>query len=172
MTDRLFVAAWPDGSTRDGLAALPRSVEDGVRWVPPENWHVTLRFLGTADVDEVATRLAGADLPAVRAELGPAIEWLGTQLVVPVSGVDDLAAAVALATADVGELPRHRFRGHLTVARTRRHATSAMAGLPCTGGFDVADIALVRSELLPDGASYTTIATFPTGGPSNVSPRG
>ena len=43
---RLFVALWPAEDAIAELRALPRKDQLGVRFVPPENWHVTLRFLG------------------------------------------------------------------------------------------------------------------------------
>lgn len=160
--DRLFVAAWPDAPTAAALRRLPRPDERGVRWVPPEQWHVTLRFLGTCDRDEVEARLGAAHLPGGRARLGPAVEWLGPQLVVPVAGVDELATAVQDATDGIGDPPRPRFRGHLTIARTRRSASSTVLGHPVDGSFPVVEIALVRSDLTSDGPRYTTLATFPT----------
>ena len=69
---RLFVAAFPSDEVVEALSSLPRPVEPGVRWVPPERWHATLRFLGDADPDEVAARLARVELPAATASVGPA----------------------------------------------------------------------------------------------------
>ena len=161
VTERLFVAAWPDAATAAALRELPRPELDGVRWVVPEQWHVTLRFLGDCDRELVAARLAAATLPSARARLGPAVGWLGRQVVVPVVGVDELAAAVHRATVGVGEPPRPRFRGHLTLARVRRDATPSLVGHRVSGAFDVDAVALVGSELSPSGARYTTIATYP-----------
>lgn len=160
--DRLFVAASPDAATVTTLRLLPRPDERGVQWVRDEDWHVTLRFLGTCDTEAVIRRLDEAELPACRAFLGPAVDWLGPQLVVPVSGVDGLAAAVHAATEGIGDPPRPHFRGHLTIARTRRAATSTVLGHRVSAVFDVAEVALVRSELTSDGRRYTTVATFPT----------
>lgn len=160
--DRLFVTAWPDAATRAALAALPRPDEPGVRWVPPENWHVTLRFLGDVDAATVDARLAAGRFARTVASLGPAVGRLGPQLVVPITGVDDLARAVTDATADLGEPPRHRFRGHLTLARTRRGAHSGLVGHEVAGRFTVDEIALVRSDLTPAGPTYTDIARYPT----------
>jgi RNA 2',3'-cyclic 3'-phosphodiesterase len=166
---RLFVAAWPDADTVRRLRELGRPDEAGVRWVPERNLHVTLRFLGEVDPSEVGRRLATADLPATRAVLGPEIERLGgQQIVVPVAGVDALAAAVRSATAEVGEHDSRPFRGHLTIARTRRGATSSLIGRALTSSFDVSEVALVASELLPTGAVYTTVATFPIGTASSA----
>ena len=54
---RLFVAAWPPSELTADLTGLPRKNRPGIKWVEPENWHVTLRFLGDADPDEVTRRL-------------------------------------------------------------------------------------------------------------------
>jgi RNA 2',3'-cyclic 3'-phosphodiesterase len=160
--DRLFVAAHPDPATVATLRQLPRPDERGVRWVPEENWHVTLRFLGTCDTSAVTERLGAAELPACRVSLGPAVDWLGPRLVVPADGVDELAAAVHAVTEGIGDPPWPRFRGHLTIARTRRSATSSLLGHPVAASFTVDEIALVRSELTSDGPRYTTVATYPT----------
>lgn len=156
----MFVAAWP---TDEAVAALNALLdvddEPGIRPVPEQNWHVTLRFLGQASVDEVRAALSGADLPPARARLGPVIERLGPrQIVVPASGVDELARAVRSATVDLGAPDRHPFRGHLTIARTKPKAPSRLVGLPFVAEFEIAEIALVESELRPTGAVYTTVA--------------
>jgi 2'-5' RNA ligase len=158
---RLFVAALPDEPTTAALRTLPRPDEPGVRWVPEANWHVTLRFIGDAEVDEVVAPLDGLDGACARAELGPAVAWLGSHLVVPVGGLDDLAVAVRSATAGIGATARQRFVGHLTIARTQPGVTSSVVGTPIRIGFDVDEIALVVSDLRPDGVAYTTLRTFP-----------
>ena len=97
---RLFVAALPDRAAVDVLRLLPSSDEPGVRRVPEPNWHVTLRFLGEADMDEVTRAVRGIDAASCRAVLGPNVERLGErQIVVPVAGVNELAAAVLRAYA-------------------------------------------------------------------------
>lgn len=161
--NRLFVAAWPDAATIDLLGALHREDEPGVRRVPDRNLHVTLRFLGDADPDAAAARLNAAALPAAVVTLGPAVERLGDrQIAVPVDGADRLAAAVRTATATLGVDDRRRFRGHLTIARVKPRSVSALLGSSITGGFTIHIVSLVASELSPDGATYSTLATFPT----------
>ena len=46
-------------------------------------------------------------------------------LVVPVAGLDDMAATIARATASIGEAPRKRFVGHLTIARVKANVADA-----------------------------------------------
>lgn len=161
---RLFVAAFPTPELHAALRTLPPVDEPGVRPVPPEQWHVTLRFVGEADEGELTALLSNAELPRVTARLGPRTVRLGPRVIaVPVSGVDALAAAVRAATAGVGEQDRRPFRGHLTIARTRPDAGSQLVGTPLDGRFDIDEIALVRSELNSTGAVYTTAARFATG---------
>ena len=40
---------WPPPEVVARLAALARPTVEGVRWTTPEQWHVTLRFLGWVD---------------------------------------------------------------------------------------------------------------------------
>ncbi len=160
---RMFVAAWPSADVRAALHELPAVNEPGVRRVPPQNWHVTLRFVGDADPDELIALLGHARPPRAVARLGPAVDRLDArQVVVPVAGVDELAAAVRDATREIGEIDRRPFRGHLTVARTKRGARTALVGVPFDATFTVDEIAIVGSELAPTGAVYTTLASLPT----------
>ena len=160
---RLFVAAWPDAATIERLAALTRHDTTGVRWVPDQNLHITLRFLGEVDLGVTSDLLAAAALPSATATLGPEVVQLGgRQVVVPVDGVDRLAAAVRSATAAIGEHDPRRFRGHVTVARTKRGVSSTLIGTPFGGVFAITEVALVASDLRPTGAVYTTVDTFPT----------
>jgi 2'-5' RNA ligase len=156
---RLFVAVWPPPSVAGLLGGLPRDEASRLRWTTPDQWHVTLRFLG--DVDEAAALelFHGVKGRRVDAELGPTVERLGPELVVvPVRGLDALAAAVWAVSPDLGEPPHvDGFRGHLTVARQRGGGSTSADGVAVSAGFVVDEIALVRSDLHADGARYTTV---------------
>lgn len=164
---RLFIAVWPPDEVVEELRALPRKDQRSVRFLPPENWHVTLRFLGDTDVGAVADALDGLRAESTAARLGPGVDLLGERaVVVPVHGLDDLAATVTERTEDLGARPRSRFVGHLTLARVKPYALTP-SGLPRALGmtveaeFTVDEIALVASRLHPDGARYDTVATWP-----------
>jgi 2'-5' RNA ligase len=161
---RLFVAVVPPDDVVADLLALRRKDQRGVRFVKPEAWHVTLRFLGECPAAEVVDALVDAQLPAARARLGAGVDVLDERvLAIPVDGLDDLAAAVVTATRDIGDPPpRRRFRGHLTVARTKPGATMPPAlGSRVAGEWDVDSVELVRSRLHPDGARYEVLESFP-----------
>jgi 2'-5' RNA ligase len=167
---RLFVGVRPPGEVLDGLAGLDRPELPGVRWVQRDQWHVTLRFLGEVDdAGPVADALARAPLRAADAVVGPRVALLGRRiLVLPVAGLDDLAAGVAAATDGIGKPPGPGpFRGHLTLARARgrgRLPRDLAADAPALEArFAVTDVRLVRSHLGPGGARYEDVAVVPLG---------
>jgi 2'-5' RNA ligase len=130
---RLFVGlaiAEEVKQTLERLTLRLRAKDDGLRWSTPEQWHVTLAFLG--EVDDAAQARVVRQLEAVEARpIGLAIESLG---VFERSGI--LHAAVAVtpellrlhqavcgAVRRVGlELEERPFQGHVTLARSRNGA--------------------------------------------------
>ena len=162
---RLFVAVWPPDDVAETLRGLRRKDERGVRFVPPENWHITLRFLGEADPDEVGAALDSGSYERSVARLGPGVDVLKRHsVIVPVHGIDGLASEVGRVTQALGTEPeRTTFVGHLTLARMKRHARPpAVTGAHVRDSFEVAEVALVQSTLASTGAVYTTLATWPT----------
>jgi 2'-5' RNA ligase len=140
---RLFAAVWPPDSVLAALAGTSLPPASGLRWTPPERWHVTLAFYGevpTHEVSDLTAALAdgvGAVRTAPVAYLGDRTCRLGHHvLAAPVAGLDALAAPVMRATRRwIGD--DRRFRGHLTLARARRQQ-----GIPHP---------LVDHPLFPDG---------------------
>lgn len=162
---RQFIAVWPPDHVVADLTTLRRKDQRGVRFVQPDNWHITVRFLGDVDHRDVIAALEGATFSPARARLGPAIDVISERaLVVPVEGLDALAQLVNELTGHIGEPPRKRFLGHLTVARVKAHVPMPTAlGALISAEFDVDEIALVQSRLEPSGARYETIETWPVG---------
>jgi 2'-5' RNA ligase len=166
---RLFVSVEPPAAVLDRLSSLvssARSAPGGanVRWAGRDTWHMTLRFLGEVDDPApVIEALSDASLPAVTAVLGPTVELLGKRVVmVPVSGLGELADAVVEATADFGEPPEDRaFRGHLTLGRLGRSSRPACLGEPVAGEWRVDALALVRSHLGDGPARYENLFRRP-----------
>ncbi|HEX6420307.1 MAG TPA: 2'-5' RNA ligase family protein [Acidimicrobiales bacterium] len=161
---RLFVAVRPPEDVLDALAALRRPGRPGVRWTTRPQWHVTLRFLGEVDdAGPVVAALDAAPLAPCTAVAGPAVARLGRSVVmVPVAGVEALAAAVTAATADLGVPPAARpFDGHVTIARVRRGSLRDLVGEPIDLRFRVTDVRLVRSRPGPDGQRYDDLHVRP-----------
>ena len=160
---RLFVAVRPDAVTVGHLEALDRSPAPGVRWVPPEQWHVTLRFFADADPGEVIEALDVVHLPEVEIELGPVVSRLGPSMVVlPTTGADPLAAVVRDATAHIPPRDDRPFVGHLTLARLRHRAACGVAGERFSARFVAGRVELVESELHPTGARHRVVHHWPT----------
>ena len=155
---RLFVAVWPPDDVAAALHALPRPVTDGVRWSTPDQWHVTLRFLGdVGDVDAVVAALSTVRHAPVDVAMGPATARLGRSvLMVPVTGLDSLAAALPFPPEGTP------FTGHLTVARARGRGEipRALEGIPFEARWRAMSFALVRSQTKPTGAVYDDVTTF------------
>ena len=96
---RLFFAVWPPDEVVDELTALRRKDQRGVRFVPPENWHITLRFLGEADPASAIHAMNGWRGAPTRVTLGPAVDVLiDRMLVLPASGLDKVASEVTTRT--------------------------------------------------------------------------
>ncbi len=167
---RLFVAAWPPAEVVSLLAGLPRPDVKGVRWTRPEQWHVTLRFLGGVDdVEGGVAALRGVTVTPATALLGPAVGRFGHRILhVPVSGLEGAAGAVRSVTAGIGEPPDDRpFRGHVTLARVADRARldlRPLAGAALSASWPVDELTLVASRLLPTGARYEVVERFPLDG--------
>jgi 2'-5' RNA ligase len=167
--DRLFVAVWPPASLVAQLREQPRPDRAGLRWTTEDQWHITVRFLGPVEVAEQPTLLdrvadAAARTRPTAVVAGPRPQVLGRAVwVLPVAGLETVAATIERLTGEIGQPPGHRrFHGHLTLARAR--LPSALAGLPAGELLDrwtVDEITLVASDLRPDGARYQVVGRWP-----------
>jgi RNA 2',3'-cyclic 3'-phosphodiesterase len=165
---RLFVAAWPPDDLVERVAALDRPAVAGLRWTTPDQWHVTLRFLGQVpEEDAVVGALAGlSSSPAVDASVGPQVDRFDQRVLqLPVAGLVTLAADVVRATAHLGQPPEDRpFSGHLTLARVAKSARvdlRPLTGSPLAAAWRVHELCLVESRLSSAGARYSVIARVP-----------
>ncbi len=162
---------------------LIRRVPGGsVRWVPVENVHITLAFLGPWDkhgiprmVEEVTQGLEGVPPFSLNVETAgvfpnvrrPRVIWLG------IGGEMDalrrLQTALARVLVGLGWRPEKRaYTPHLTIGRVRKgQSNSTLARIGNTvqrlkvepfGHHPVREIVLYRSVLKPTGAEYTPVA--------------
>jgi 2'-5' RNA ligase len=124
---RLFVALDLPSSLRTRLSWMAGGLP-GARWVPPENYHVTLRFIGELPgwrAEEVDHALAGLRAPGFELQLagvgtfakGGKVNalWVGVERN---PALDHLQAKVETALQRAGiESERRRFNPHVTLAR-------------------------------------------------------
>ena len=158
---RLFVAVIPPPRVLDLLETIPREPQPDVRYTTRDQWHVTLRFLGDADIGEASAEVHRVDAQSVDVSLGPRVERLGrTVAMVPCAGLDMVAAAVRRATADTEHPVEARaFLGHLTIARMKNARRCPASGFELAATFTATEIHLVRSHLMREGARYEVVAT-------------
>jgi 2'-5' RNA ligase len=148
-----------------------------VRWVKPENLHVTLRFLGTIASERVAElvrdvaaetgRIAPLRLRLAAARLFPSprrprVVALGIE---PEAPLASLVAALERGVVAAGCAPEaRRFRPHLTLGRIPPRAdfpSVTASDTPEADAFDVNEVLLFRSDLHPSGARYTPLERVP-----------
>jgi RNA 2',3'-cyclic 3'-phosphodiesterase len=169
---RLFFALWPDAATRARIAesAAALRFDAGTRRMLPENFHVTLAFIGEtasarlAAVCEVARR--------VRAFSGTlcfdAFEyWRGPRVVAAVArGVDAVAQEGMAGIVDLGVQLRRDLsleseppRPHVTLARKVMQAPVPQAMSPFE--WQARSFSLVCSDTGGKGSVYTVVDTWP-----------
>ena len=165
---RAFIALeLPEDFALD-VAGLARRLKGSVegRFMPPENHHITLAFLGDVDERAVASAMAVLDeiaqahaaIPLACNGLGTfgrkndATLWLGLQ---PEGGLADLAVAVRAGLTERGlDFEEKAFKPHITLARRARIPESALDALPFPFDDQAAAVTLFKSELSSSGATY------------------
>ena len=165
-------------AVKDELARAIASLEQhvaGARWVPKENLHLTLAFLGRVDderVGEISSAIAAAverhvDFTVRVGELGafPSVRrarvvWAG--LDDPTTGIAGLAESVGEALEPLG-FPREKraFAAHVTLARLKTPHPVALNERLEPISFPVERISLFESRLGRPHAVYSEVTTFP-----------
>lgn len=186
---RIFVAVTLAPALRES-AASARTVFGAVaarlRWVPPRNLHLTLRFLGeitepqVARVTEAARQAVASASPfsitlggvgAFPSPRSPRVVWVGV-----IAGADRLVALAGALEAGLRqrEFPAEArpFQPHLTVARARPEGrppdVSAILSGEAAEAFvagtqTVGALVVMESRLRPSGAVYEEVARAPLG---------
>lgn len=179
---RTFVAVRLPAPVRAALGDLGAHIRaDGLRgrWVPPDNIHLTLAFLGDTEpaavarigaaLNEAAAGSRPFDLAAAGLGVFPGLRrarvlWVGLQG--EREALAALTAAVGRTLAPLGFAPpRQGTVGHLTLARAREvfDPDALAAALQRHGGFTgpsfrVHRIVLYRSQLGAGPARYSPLA--------------
>lgn len=167
---RLFFALWPSDGFRAALQPRILALQpDGVgRPQRPDQWHVTLEFLGPVP----ESRVAVARDVATEVQAGPcevildAVEyWRRPEVLCLVAKVVPEALCGLVAQLRDGLAARgfqtesRPFRAHLTLARKVIHPVSPVTFEPVH--WPVADFALVESVTDRSGSVYTPLARWP-----------
>jgi 2'-5' RNA ligase len=163
MTDRLFFALWPDAALRQLLEQRLPPLAVAVQGRPqrPDQWHVTLEFLGGVPVDRQPAVWAAGDAVAadpVHVEFDRLEHWRRPQVYCLCASVTPaplarLVTELRAALFTQGFVPETRdFRPHVTLARKVRVATAGP--LPEPIRWTSGRFALVRSVADAAGSRY------------------
>lgn len=191
MRFRVFVALDVPDAIRHQVGQLVQELRArvpsrAIRWVRPENVHLTLRFIGNVDPAELpaltsALRSATAPFPPFNLQLGeagsfpeeraPRVIWIG--LDGELECLRNLQSAVVQGSSAWGAVENRSFHPHLTLGRvvTRRQdelcrlgAVTRQIRVPSICPWRVASVQLIQSELAPGGSRYTALACLPLPG--------
>jgi 2'-5' RNA ligase len=183
---RLFVALDIPEAVRKNLAGMRRDFPSSgsqLRWVSPQNFHVTLKFIGSVPpeklppiievlrrvsvVDPVQLRIRGVGW-AVHSKAGVML-WA---LIEDSKSLAALATAIDQQLSPLGFTPEDRtFLPHLTLVRASRDlpASSQTALYELAeqhkqydfGSVTPEEFHLMESSTLPTGAIYSKVQSFP-----------
>ena len=174
---RIFVAVPLPDEQRTALADSLRPFDIPGRVVTPQNWHITLRFLGWTDdvaFDRMLAALDETDLGApfevTLGEMGAfprprnaTVIWLAVSR--GSNRLEELAAAAEEAAQRAGFAPEDRpFRAHLTLSRVRpsENVSPVVEAYPGADlGWRCESVVVYRSHLGRGGARYEPLETFP-----------
>ena len=171
---RVFISIEiPDKSSLDEPLAYLRSVR-GVRTSPPEQIHITLRFIGDVDeskvdvIEDCVRRavdghgpfgITVSDAGAFPKRERPSVVWIGAS---PQQEMSDIAGAIGRNLRAAGiDFDSKPFKSHITVGRCRDP-------VDLSGFFDAfsdrefarfqcSEILVMRSVLGPKGAKHTVL---------------
>lgn len=171
---RLFVAVPVPEDLRRKVAALGQEMmQDGISLVRAENMHLTLRFIGEIqpeELDKLKERLGAVRFRRFACSLhGVGVFPSEDYIRVVWAGCESGGALEALAQDVIAALRGYgkdeRFSAHLTIARVKRKLD--LRGFlgrrkdEDFGGFEVSRFELVESFLGgPKGPEYRTVAVF------------
>ena len=180
---RLFIALNLPDSAKESIHDAVRPLRDAgfpVRWLDPQTYHLTLKFLGTPRpaltpgvVDEIgrvgeknrpfSTEIGGfGAFPTIRR---PRVLWVGVEAVL---ALRCLKQDVEWELADLGfARETSAFHPHITVGRAQgdpgagafRGLDALAAGLDFSCRIDVTSLELMRSHLSRVGARYSVVSS-------------
>ena len=153
-----------------------RSAGDGLRWPPPDSWHITLQFLGNAGAEQLPSlqaRLAGVRSPPVPVKLGglgifdrAGIFFAAVELTAELAALEKRVTAATSLCGFAAE--KRPYQPHITLARSsgaggkrqlkalKTHVPDRIACPP----FVAREFLLYESHLGAGGSKYEVLAGF------------
>ena len=175
---RLFTGLSLDPEVRDYVAGISSDLSEGftgVRWVPIENLHVTLKFLGWCD-PEIVPRLLevmeeAASLLPLELNVGGVggfpshgsarVIWVGAEEVT--GKAVEVFKRMERGMAKFGfKREKRRYHPHITIGRARKKPVKipeeVFRSFESRMILEIKDLVLFRSELKKTGAEYSIVA--------------
>ena len=169
------------GSTAALKSALPKPL---IRWVAPQNVHLTLKFLGDVShtaLEELAETLKVevcsysmfsvlvGGLGAFPTPRRPRVIWIGLETP---PALQALQRGVEMVAARLGYTPEERpFSSHLTIGRVSQKVSASdfqrirsmleSTKVGALGTLRVEAVHIFKSDLLPGGSVYTHLYALP-----------
>jgi RNA 2',3'-cyclic 3'-phosphodiesterase len=186
---RAFVAINVPKKQRDRIHRTFRELREQdypVRWVDPERFHLTLKFLGQVrkedipPLERVLERVAGTTGPFTMGFSGfgafptlrrPRVLWVGVD---PSPALRCLKQDLEWTCSELGfERETRAFHPHITLGRTKGDAGPGAfrgldllaAGIQVKGEVKVWKVDLMESFLSSSGPRYEIVSSFPLKGP-------
>ncbi len=173
---RLFTGVEIPADVGQALASL-RGGLPGARWIDPENYHLTLRFIGNVDdivAHEVASMLGRVKRNAFELHIQDVISFGGRKpravvaAVAPAQALLDVHAEHERLMQRIGLEPEGRkYIPHVTLARLRESSSRDVAdylaarGFFRTSPFRVSRFVLFSSRASTGGGPYVVEASYP-----------
>jgi len=162
-----------------------------VRWVPPPNMHVTIRFLGQV-TEPMISAVKDALEPVVRTFAPIEIESVGLGAFPDAEHARVVWSGVRCASGELERLyskvseslentgfpeEKRPFRSHVTIGRIKGGDSPGLAGCLAEsadgehGVSTIRDLVCYRSDLQPTGADYHALWRLPLSGRGNGAAR-
>ena len=185
MSFRCFIAVELEAAVREGLRRLQQKLQgkldvsrSALKWVRPENIHLTLKFLGDVDDEQLrpiceAVTQTASEFEPFAIEVGDCgcfpprgsarVLWVGIRD--GAEALEELQGDLEKRLAAVGFAPEGRkFTAHLTLARIKQAqagyaAREIVEGMTTAslGEQEVDEIKVFQSELSKSGPTYTVL---------------
>ena len=175
---RLFVGIFPSQSTQARLNREAekwcKNLQTEVRVLKPESLHLTIKFIGNVEL----TRLDNFTTAFLKAtgNLSPTSLQLKQLKLFPSHRKPRVVAAEINPSLELQSIfqffnegfsslgiivDRRKFHPHITVARTRHWQKETISPTPIQIVEPIESIDLIHSQLTPEGAKYSIVASIP-----------
>jgi len=179
MTKRIFIAVNLPEKTRAKLVELLDAMpKEGLKAIPAENLHITLKFLGYVDdeyIEEIKEKLQKiSEENSFEIELAGVGEFNSRVIW---AGISKNAQMLRDMSGEINYLlgtEEDEFRAHITLARNRdapaakiKEAVDRLKKFNFQEKFAVESIDIMESRLAPSGPAYQVLHRIPLKSPGN-----